>query len=184
MIGEPRYSKGDDVYFLFNGDMLHGSVFVVDRYGTFEQNEEPSYDILDNISNTLYKHVREKFVIGKVSYADNTNKTVNNTKIKHLVYEDINNTPKGVDYVLETMFNSSGGSYNEYMIIGYEFPFKSAFFIDDKNDFINLTKSMVMSYFDDGEWESKWEDYMLHRNFGDIATVYFYDRETMGYLPW
>ena len=60
----PKYEKGDVVKFQFSEamDTLEGMVEIVDRYGTFEQNEEPSYDIYRFENNTLYKHVRESMV--------------------------------------------------------------------------------------------------------------------------
>ena len=59
-----KYEKGDVVNFQFSSNMyvLEGMIEIVDRYGTFEQNEEPSYDIYRFENNTLYKHVRESTV--------------------------------------------------------------------------------------------------------------------------
>jgi hypothetical protein len=71
MIGKPIYKIGDKVSFWFKeGDekvTLEGEVYIVDAYGTFEQNEEPSYDIMVEKSHfrdepCLYKHIRERFV--------------------------------------------------------------------------------------------------------------------------
>ena len=61
----PKYEKGDVVKFQFSSimdDTIEGMIEIVDRYGTFEQNEEPSYDIYRFENNTLYKHVRESTV--------------------------------------------------------------------------------------------------------------------------
>lgn len=60
----PKYKKGDVVRFKFFDDRepFEGMVEIVDAYGTFEQNEEPSYDIYKFDNNTLYKHVRESLV--------------------------------------------------------------------------------------------------------------------------
>ena len=43
---------------------IDGVIYIVDAYGTFEQNEEPSYDIeaLYRGEVTLFKHVRESEV--------------------------------------------------------------------------------------------------------------------------
>ena len=42
-----------------------GSIEIVDQYGTFEQAEEPSYDILVKEENgCLYKHIRESQIMG------------------------------------------------------------------------------------------------------------------------
>ena len=61
----PKYKKGDIVKFDFNKgeEPLQGMIEIVDRYGTFDQNEEPSYDIYRFENNTLYKHIRESLVV-------------------------------------------------------------------------------------------------------------------------
>lgn len=38
---------------------LEGTIAIIDAYGTFEQNEEVSYDIYVPSMNTLFKHFRE-----------------------------------------------------------------------------------------------------------------------------
>ena len=71
MIGKPKYKAGDKVKFKFERNhevWLEGVVEIVDAYGTLEQNEEVSYDIL--VENSphfkgepcLYKHIRESNV--------------------------------------------------------------------------------------------------------------------------
>ena len=49
MLGKPRFKREDLVTFNFNieGEIqkIDGVIYIVDAYGTFEQNEEPSYDI-------------------------------------------------------------------------------------------------------------------------------------------
>ena len=64
MLGNPKYKRGERVKFKCNGDWLVGVVDIIDAYGTFEQNEEVSYDILSvrNGSDCLYKHIRESGV--------------------------------------------------------------------------------------------------------------------------
>lgn len=61
MIGYPRYDYGDKVKFKFAGKDYEGTVEIVDAFGTFEQNDEPSYDILGVYEGetTLFKHIRE-----------------------------------------------------------------------------------------------------------------------------
>ncbi len=61
---KPRYNLNDIVAFEYYGKRLSGKISVVDAFGTFEQHEEPSYDILvdDESSRTLYKHVRESWI--------------------------------------------------------------------------------------------------------------------------
>lgn len=64
-LGNPKYKYEDVVTFALDGKEKTGSVFVVDAFGTFDQNIEPSYDILVHDENILYKHIRETFVISK-----------------------------------------------------------------------------------------------------------------------
>ena len=68
----PKYSRGDKVKFVFGmNEQYVGYIEIVDQYGTFEQSEEPSYDIFvkgdsgDSFKQRgLYKHVRESSVLG------------------------------------------------------------------------------------------------------------------------
>lgn len=69
MIGKPRYKNGDIVTFYIVDTVgvnkvitKTGYIYIVDPYGTFEQNDEPSYDIMVEQDNCLYKHIRESFV--------------------------------------------------------------------------------------------------------------------------
>lgn len=66
MLGKPKYTYGDIVEFDCNGKKT-GVVAIIDKYGTFEQNEEVSYDILNKEENMLYKNCRENWVIKKIS---------------------------------------------------------------------------------------------------------------------
>lgn len=36
MLGKPKHKVGDTVKFIFNNELKTGSVFVVDKYGTFD----------------------------------------------------------------------------------------------------------------------------------------------------
>ena len=63
MLGKPKHKYEDKVSFEFNGQIKIGVVYIVDAWGTFEQNEEPSYDILVEEENMLYKHVRESWLV-------------------------------------------------------------------------------------------------------------------------
>ena len=69
-IGKPFLKQGDIAGFMLKPykedkeKFFYGSVEIVDRYGTFEQNEEPSYDIMvENFNNTgkpmFVKHILE-----------------------------------------------------------------------------------------------------------------------------
>lgn len=66
MIGKPKYKKGDIVKFAFRKPDKEiervGYVYIVDAWGTFDQAEEPSYDIMVETDDCLYKHVRESSV--------------------------------------------------------------------------------------------------------------------------
>lgn len=71
-IGNPKYKSGDEVEFELEVHgipfRLSGEVWLVDAYGTFEQNEEPSYDImveklpLQDEGEVLVKHIRESSI--------------------------------------------------------------------------------------------------------------------------
>lgn len=73
MIGKPKYKVGDSVAFKIKDEgkefLISGEVYIVDAYGTFEQNEEPSYDIMVEESHfnkeqpCLYKHIRESLLL-------------------------------------------------------------------------------------------------------------------------
>lgn len=67
IVDPPKYRKGDMVRFPGRDTILVGSISIIDAYGTFEQSEEPSYDIfVKGTPGTLYKHVRESEVLGLV----------------------------------------------------------------------------------------------------------------------
>lgn len=68
-IPAPLYEYGDWVKFKMRmGDeyespkLFTGQVAIIDRYGTFEQNDEPSYDIYVEDMNCLFKHIRQSSV--------------------------------------------------------------------------------------------------------------------------
>ena len=67
-IGNPKFRIGDRVGFNLNTNGMEtffiGTIYIVDSYGTFEQNEEPSYGImvkdwLGSGEDMLVKHHRE-----------------------------------------------------------------------------------------------------------------------------
>lgn len=62
MLGKPKYSRGQTVEFEINGRTVKGKVEIIDAHGTFEQNEEVSYDIYSEEENMLYKHIRESWI--------------------------------------------------------------------------------------------------------------------------
>lgn len=73
MLGNPKYNIGDEVTFsIMNRKGVEcdftGNIVIIDRYGTFENNTDVSYDILvKNVDNNciLYKHVIESSIINK-----------------------------------------------------------------------------------------------------------------------
>lgn len=74
MVGKPKYKYEDKVGFWLKPyqepekKFFVGTVYIVDAYGTFEQNEEPSYDIMvEDFNGTgrpcLVKHIRESEIV-------------------------------------------------------------------------------------------------------------------------
>lgn len=67
ILGRPRYTCGDVVRFRWGIDgEKTGTICIVDAHGTFEQNREPSYDILVEEEKCLFKHICESEIIEKV----------------------------------------------------------------------------------------------------------------------
>lgn len=69
VIGHPKYKYEDKVHFdiTINNktETFHGEVSIVDAYGTFFDDSQPSYDIMcykDGV-RTLFKHIPESIVI-------------------------------------------------------------------------------------------------------------------------
>lgn len=58
-LGHPRFERGDRVSFDFKDGKKVGVIDIVDRYGTFDQSEEPSYDVFVEEENCLFKHIVE-----------------------------------------------------------------------------------------------------------------------------
>jgi hypothetical protein len=65
MIGRPKYKWREVVSFKWRNTVVTGQIQIVDAYGTFEQGEEPSYDIMIMYegSECLVKHVRESWIV-------------------------------------------------------------------------------------------------------------------------
>lgn len=51
---------------IFPDSVKRGRVYAVDAFGTVEQSEEPSYDIMVEEDKCLYKHICESEILGKV----------------------------------------------------------------------------------------------------------------------
>ena len=63
MKGNPKYQYGNLVKFELNGEIKEGIVYIIDKYGTFEDDSDVSYDILVGNEDCLYKHINEKYIL-------------------------------------------------------------------------------------------------------------------------
>lgn len=66
MIGKPKYKVDDKVEFTIYDETRVGVIYVVDKYGTFFDKSDVSYDIYVEEENMLYKHINEKYVKRKI----------------------------------------------------------------------------------------------------------------------
>ena len=66
MIGHPKYNYSDIVKFNIDNEEKHGIIYIIDSYGTFFDDSDVCYDILDEDENILYKHIAEKSIIKKI----------------------------------------------------------------------------------------------------------------------
>jgi len=66
MLGKPKYNYGDVVTVKMDDIEFDGIVAIIDRYGTWGDPSDVSYDILNKKQNILYKHCNEKYVIEKI----------------------------------------------------------------------------------------------------------------------
>lgn len=71
----PKYTYGDRVKFKIQDRVETGVIEIVDARGTFEQNDEPSYDIFIEKQNCLYKHILQSSVLEKVGESKRVNRT-------------------------------------------------------------------------------------------------------------
>jgi len=63
MKGKPKFKYEDRVEFdLGDGIKRVGMVYIIDAYGTWDDPDDVSYDILVENENCLYKHITEKLV--------------------------------------------------------------------------------------------------------------------------
>ena len=68
MLGKPKFKREDMITFEveLNDELrkIDGVIYIVDAYGTSDQNEEPSYDIEAFYDGEvmLFKHIRESQV--------------------------------------------------------------------------------------------------------------------------
>lgn len=64
MLGNPKYQENDYVEFtIYENEVRKGVIYVVDKYGTFFDKSDVSYDIYVNEENMLYKHISERYVV-------------------------------------------------------------------------------------------------------------------------
>lgn len=69
MRGKPKFNYGDKVEFTLSDGTYQGKIYIIDKYGTFEDPSDVSYDIMvDNWGpkkeQCLFKHITEKLVNG------------------------------------------------------------------------------------------------------------------------
>jgi hypothetical protein len=64
MLGKPQFKVGERVMFECVKDESKrvGVVYIVDKYGTFDDPSDVSYDIMVDEENMLYKHISERYV--------------------------------------------------------------------------------------------------------------------------
>ena len=64
MKGHPKYQYGNPVKFELNGEIKEGTVYIIDKYGTFEDDSDVSYDILvkNEKEHCLYKKKKKKYL--------------------------------------------------------------------------------------------------------------------------
>jgi hypothetical protein len=79
MIGNPKFHEGDIVNFKYTDEHQNditetGVICIIDRYGTFFQPDDVSYDIMikRNGEPVLCKHIPETIVLQKIGYEPNT----------------------------------------------------------------------------------------------------------------
>lgn len=62
MVGHPKFNYGDKVEFTIGNETIKGEIYIIDKYGVFEDNTDVHYDIMSNEKNCLYKHIKETLV--------------------------------------------------------------------------------------------------------------------------
>ena len=70
MRGKPKYKINDIITIKYDDIVKTGIVAIVDKFGTFFDNSDVSYDIFVKEENTLIKHINEKYVVKKVGQFD------------------------------------------------------------------------------------------------------------------
>lgn len=65
MKGYPKFQYEEKVQFQFEDKIKEGTIYIIDKYGTFDNPSDVSYDIMsttDDGRECLYKHITEKFI--------------------------------------------------------------------------------------------------------------------------
>ena len=64
MKGNPKFKYEEKVKFKFNDEIKEGTIYIIDRYGTWDNPSDVSYDIIStyNGKECLFKHITEKLV--------------------------------------------------------------------------------------------------------------------------
>lgn len=62
MIGKPKYRRNQKVWFTVDQKTVKGKISFIDKFGTFDQSDEVSYDIFSVENDTLYKHIPESWL--------------------------------------------------------------------------------------------------------------------------
>lgn len=76
MIGKPKFKRGEKVKFVLEDKEYIGEVWIIDKYGTFDDDSDVSYDIMvkdafkegddfyrpNKNNDCLFKHITEKLV--------------------------------------------------------------------------------------------------------------------------
>ena len=63
MKGKPKYNLNNLVKFEIAGEIKEGRIYIIDKYGTFADPSDVSYDIMVDSENCLYKHISEKYIL-------------------------------------------------------------------------------------------------------------------------
>lgn len=107
MKGNPKYKINDLVEFNFDGTKLQGNIYIIDKYGTFDNPTDVSYDIMvkscpKHPNGCLYKHITETEIIDlfKKSKTFRSEYSCSIVKIKKV--EPINNS----DFLGQTFINN------------------------------------------------------------------------------
>ena len=76
MIGKPKFKYGDKVKFVLEDKEYIGEVWIIDKYGTFDDDSDVSYDIM----------VKDAFKEGNDHYRPNEN---NDCLFKHISEKEV-----------------------------------------------------------------------------------------------